>query len=189
MHTRLPFDRSVREQFESLVTSRGTDVPSRIRMVLRSRDSKRDCGLPAFAPVRAHATTETYETITKSDFSPPRGDQLHARGPKKCRGLARARARQYFVAAKSLLRFDLWTVPAVSSIRTIARSVGGKARNVAITCSPRKTQQITRNLCLHTEDFNNVTFACSTYSHKRYIIFPTFSLSLSLSVNMYSTGK
>jgi len=84
-HTRLPSDRSVRERFASLVTSRGTDV----RTVLRSRaDSKRDCGLPAVASIRACATTETYETITKSDFA-PRGDQLRARGPKKCRGLAK----------------------------------------------------------------------------------------------------
>lgn len=63
-----------------------------VRTILRSReaDLKCDCGLLAVAPIRERATTETYGTITKSDFT-PRGDQLHARGPKKCRGLASAR--------------------------------------------------------------------------------------------------
>lgn len=53
------------------MTSRGTED---VRTVLRSReaDSNGDCGLPAVASVRARVTTETYETITESDFDPPR---------------------------------------------------------------------------------------------------------------------
>ena len=98
-HTRLPSDRSVERAIRVArdVTARDgcTYVRTYVYTVLRSReaDSKRDCGLPAVASVRARATTETYETITNSDFD-PRGDQLHARGggPKKCRGLDTARA-------------------------------------------------------------------------------------------------
>lgn len=127
-HTRLPSDRTIESdsrrswRHEGRMFVRSFDLEKQIRNVIA--DCRR---LLRFV----HATTETYETITKNDFT-PRGDQLHARGPKKCRGLVSA--RQCFVTAKSLLvlTFPFFlTAPVALNILTITCSTGGSEKRLS----------------------------------------------------------
>lgn len=90
-HIRLPSYHSVWGRFTLLVTSR-RNGHTYVRSCSNLEKQFRNCGLPVVVPVRTHATTETYETITKRATSAPCGGQLLTRGPKKCRKFARAPA-------------------------------------------------------------------------------------------------